>query len=349
MTTKKSVYFSEEEVRVKKYIDICSNINTKFEGCVSFRVDKNDICVNFSPAYIYSRLFSVLANDEGAITVLYLDGILDFDNIFNNPKHKKLSYTPYIDVEEDYIFCFGKNAESYLSFLHPTKQVSRYVPKYIQEKTMNESESKEYDFLITTANTSYFNEEEKLRLVNLINLTITNLEKERYTVCLRVFDDCLLSLICGFRKYDNIIDKSFSQVLNNVRAVITTPSTVGVEAMINDVPVATLLYRDSPIINQTGWYIFGNSDHKKTFDSMNKRDKDRMQFQRYLVNEYLICDDNEKGKSINFDYTDGFKSKKNRKSNIYRDLLMSKYNINLKLMIKKVLLDYKRFIRWIKS
>lgn len=69
------------------------------------------------------------------------------------------------------------------------------------------------------------------------------------------------------------------QVLQNVDAVITTPSTAAVEAMRQNLPVAQLDYHNCPHYLQTGWDIATGDHIDAALRGMAKRDPVRMHFQ----------------------------------------------------------------------
>jgi hypothetical protein len=74
--------------------------------------------------------------------------------------------------------------------------------------------------------------------------------------------------MCGFDKKNNVIEGSFSEVVTQVGAVLTTPSSISIEAMKLNKRVAHLLYRDVPITIQSAWNIHQSVDLNETLSEL---------------------------------------------------------------------------------
>jgi len=77
------------------------------------------------------------------------------------------------------------------------------------------------------------------------------------------------------------------EILNSVDAVVTTPSTSMLEAMLLGLPVALLDYHNCPRYVSAGWEIHSADQIDLVFQQMLKRDEARMLFQRNLLSDSL--------------------------------------------------------------
>ena len=78
--------------------------------------------------------------------------------------------------------------------------------------------------------------------------------------------------------------------LDAVDAVITTPSTAMLEAMIRDLPVAVLDYHGCPRYVQSGWAISRKQQIESTIVQMIERQERRMLFQRNQLYDALYLE-----------------------------------------------------------
>ena len=74
--------------------------------------------------------------------------------------------------------------------------------------------------------------------------------------------------------------KELETILGSVDAVITTPSTSMLEAMLMGLPVAVLDYHNCPRYVNAGWYIYSAEQIDIVLQQMLKRDEARMLFQQ---------------------------------------------------------------------
>ena len=91
---------------------------------------------------------------------------------------------------------------------------------------------------------------------------------------------------------DNLAGGDLHQQLEQVDAVITTPSTAVLEAMRMELPVAQLDYHNCPHYVQTGWDIAAADHITKTLTQMADREPTRMLFQRQQLADSLYLESN---------------------------------------------------------
>jgi hypothetical protein len=146
-----------------------------------------------------------------------------------------------------------------------------------------------WQFLITTAKKPYFNQREKTDLIFLIRKLTETLNHTGYSYVFRIFDSELRKALPAEAR--NLTAGRFEDVLEQVECVIGTPSSVLLQSMASARPTGTLLYRDSPLFYQTGWLVGNLQNLEETLKSMITREKTRMEFQTYSVNQNLSQED----------------------------------------------------------
>jgi len=142
----------------------------------------------------------------------------------------------------------------------------------------------QWDFLVTTAKTPYFNERERRDLTRVLERVCDALRSSERRFAVRLFDDRLIEA-AGDAHNDR--DGNFADALSRTRCVIGTPSSVLLESMLHAKPTATLLYRDGPLFHQTGWLIGCTEDLEPTFESMLTAERTRMEFQASELGKHV--------------------------------------------------------------
>lgn len=197
-----------------------------------------------------------------------------------------------------------------------------------------DAESKTGTILLTTAKTPYFNLEERARLVCLYKEVLNNCLAAFEVVEFRFFDEKLLNDIGGDASR-NKVNGAFIDTVKGYGAVITTPSTVSIEAMSLGIPVAHLDYRDSPLFCQSGWRINQSVDIPDVLTSIKNPDSNRLKFQFSEIKSFLTPDlTTEKSLATLIDLNGGEDRAVDRFYESESRLLDSRWNFNLKALGK---------------
>jgi len=216
-------------------------------------IKKYDAVISTLAHNSYVNAIIMRANKHSIPTVLIVDGIFEWNNSFNNPYLNKIGvdlYRPNIHkyiyvVADDITRAFiGRGSAKVCAILN--KRV--WGGKIMEIKTFSK-------VLITTANTPCFNNDEYLKLASLINMLVEYFKKNSIEFEVRIFDERLLDLIPLGAPYNNT-SGSFGDLIPDFSHVITTPSSIALEAMSNGLAVCQLIYRDTPLPFQSGW-LFG--------------------------------------------------------------------------------------------
>lgn len=281
-------------------------------------------------------------------TLLLFDGIAEFSNFTNNKRISKLNFDNYHPIIADNLAVVGESAKKY--FEEYGVKVLNHLPPRVN--TMSDGvyccNDQVFDFLITTANTAYYNDSEKGLLLKLLEAVVAELSNLGVSFCFRVFDESISEYL-KISEDINFIDGDFNSCLKRVRCVVTTPSSIMLDSMVQGRPVGLLLYRDSPLFIQSGWSIFLGSNLSDTFLSMMSKDKKRMTFQKCQVRENLQSF-TAKNAELSKSYFDRKEVVDFYNQNL-NNLISSKFNINFEYFFRKLYwkLKRKRIFKFIKK
>ncbi|WP_317931747.1 hypothetical protein [Halioxenophilus sp. WMMB6] len=230
------------------------------------------------------------ARQCGVYTVLLVDGIYEWANCFENPFTKKRKIYLLDPIYHDLVFlCASSQVVGYLSLCG--EDVRHMLNKSVIDRVKSDSPitAAKVDFLVATANTPYFDTYEKERLVSLLREVRLALECSGFSYLCRIPDEELRRL-AGFSEESLALCGSFTEVVQECSALISTPSSVCMQAMALGKPVAQMCYRDVPMSFQTGWLIFGGSAMSETLKKMISYDDSpqRMEYQASVVREHMM-------------------------------------------------------------
>ena len=278
-------------------------------------------------------------------TVLISDGIFEWSNSFNNKNFNNVNlYHPIIN---DYFLAVGENEANYFNFKNTITH--KFLPIRMKPKLEKIKKAGTNKFLITTANTAYHNLDEKIKLIELIQKIVQNLESLNLKYSFRIFDSDLIKNL-NIKANSNIINIDFEDCLYDFDFIITTPSSISFLAMYHERAVAHMMYRDAPIFINCGWNINNLINLKSTFKNMMKFDENRMDYQKFQVVNYLSTSsfENKNFKTIINPKEKEFTSREK----ILNDMIMSRYNINMESFFRKLYLRLKKYnsvIKFIKK
>lgn len=235
-------------------------------------------CIYHSPI---SLAATFIAKRNNIPVFYFMDGIGDISNFLGNQYTLGSGVRQLLPPLHDITFCVDNPTAVFVESMNAGAAV--YECRRVYGDGLNKlSGGKMYDFLVTTANTPFYDDGERARYVEIINKLISLLKEKKVSYCFRIFDENLIDCLdvggCA-----NIVDVSLEECLLSCSCVVTTPSSVVIMAAQLDMPVATVEYRDTPILVRGGWSLHMSMDMNKCIDSMLSLDKDRLLFQSSLL------------------------------------------------------------------
>lgn len=219
----------------------------------------------------------------GIKTIFVTDGVYDLANSFRNYLIKKYRTYLYEFLPHEYVLAVGD-----IPMKDSCSQYEKYLPKRMVSKAKIPL-PKATKVLITTANSPYFNDREKTRLITLMVEIAKYLVEKKIEALYRIYDDAVLSALevslgSGFH---NSVEMGFEDVLKDVSHVITTPSSVSITSMYHGRCVAQLIYRSESPGVQSAWNICSIDVFDEMIDSFLEPEVGLLRFQEAICKTYF--------------------------------------------------------------
>lgn len=250
------------------------------------------VCVNDWP---YGIVRCIDAARRSAIpSVVLQDGILEWRCQYENPLFGAAGGAPqHQPVMADHIACIGAHSGRQIeAWGNPGKAVVTGMPRldHLLERRMGPAERPGRRLLVMTAKTPGFTREQ-------VDTTLRSLQDlKRYLDTrpdLQVIWRVSRSLVDALgvqNTFATTASTELASLLGQVDAVITTPSTAMLEAMVLDRPVAALDYHNVPHFVPAAWTISAREHIAPTVRELILPPPSKMLFQRHcLVDELEMC------------------------------------------------------------
>lgn len=338
-----------KEVRKFLPIDEFSKLRVETNGQIYYKQRKDffkkySIIICFNAVNEYNLYIILKCRLMGIRTAFFSDGIFELSNALYNKKHKKHKlYFPLVTADFLVLTCaYGRD---FLENSNPYITVLEYLPWRINkgipdvEPNINRSNS----ILLTTARTPFFNREEFEKIIELYRDIIDIAKSMQLTIKWRIPNEDIAKAL-PLEEENALNGGTFSDVCKQVDIVITTPSSIVIEAMIHGKPTAIADYRDIPLLCYAGWKIHQGINIRETINSMLNNDKTRMEIQGNLiksVKKYQVSDYEQL--LLNLSVKSFYYEKRLVKEykTIEQSILNSPVNFNLYIFIKKILKFFK--------
>ena len=236
------------------------------------------------------------AAEQGIPTLVLADGILEYRNIFEHPDLVPGSiFQPVLGHK---IACLGKSQARFLESWgnHGKCEVvgAPRMDRYLGLKRRSRTGNQTFRILVMTANTPYFTgiQHETVR-ESLLAL-------KRFFGGHSGYGEITLEPIWRLTKglageigvesqVNDLTGVELAQVLQQVDAVITTPSTTMLEGMLLGLPVATLDFCNVPLYVQPAWRITAEPQIAATVRELIDPPAPKMLFQETTLHDALDC------------------------------------------------------------
>lgn len=233
-----------------------------------------------------------IANELGKPVIYFSDGVEDWENMINNGFLKSKGLKQHFPSYADIYFLCTQGGKGFLS--HLGKRCFFYIPKRAMVSYSDNCTSEpDFDFLVTTANSAYFNDGEFYRLCEIVKEIELVAKQKNYKLCYRIFDKKLVEYL-NIDDSLNFINGGFGEALLTAKCIITTPSTVAITSMNEGKPTGVIDYRNSPLMFQAGWRLHKSSNIFDTLEDMLSHNEEKINFQNsQLADQVHLKDVNE--------------------------------------------------------
>ncbi len=236
------------------------------------------------------------AVDQGIPTLILADGILEYRNTWEHPQLSPGAiYQPVLGHK---LACIGRSqARTVESWGNPGQCEIVGMPrldKFAGFKRRQRRAGEPFRVLVMTALTPYFTAEQHERVRQSL------LDLKSFFAGTRTIDDVRIEPIWRVTKgldaeisvdcaITDLTGRQLPDVLQSVDAVITTPSTTMLEAMLLGLPVAVLDYCNCPHYVQPAWRITAPEQIAPTFAELLDPPAPKMLFQDTTLHDALEC------------------------------------------------------------
>jgi len=238
---------------------------------------------------------------KGIATLQVMDGILEWrrtwdyeweghkiDGVINPINQPVLSHK---------IACLGKTdtriLESWGNFgkceIIGAARLDHLLHKYTCSSTTRKIDNnKKKKILVMTAKKAGFTRDQILLTTKaLIDLNSYFNKRKDIDVIWRVTQD--LDTCLGIKNtLSDFAGKELHTILENVDAVITTPSTSLIEAMLINKPVSLIDYHNCPHYFEAAWNIFSQNHIDQVVNELLNPPLSRIEYQNFLLSEHLV-------------------------------------------------------------
>ncbi|MBE0542930.1 MAG: hypothetical protein IH623_16410 [Verrucomicrobia bacterium] len=230
-----------------------------------------------------------------SIPSLYLmDGIIEWRNQWENPRFGMGGGTPYNQpVTTDKVACFGwasaRTLEAWGAMGKCELVGAPRFDHYITRPVCRTPHGGPKRLLIATANTPAFTQEQ----MSLVEASLTELAAflkqqtawEPVWRLRRGLDEKLNLTDC----FPNLRQQSLRDAFEQVDAVLTTPSTLALEAMLAGLPTGVLDYTNSPQYLPAAWCITAQAQIAGALRELEQPSSRRLNFQAEILYNHLEC------------------------------------------------------------
>jgi hypothetical protein len=267
----------------------------------SFNEFESDIILTVSDWRANIASILIEAKKRNIPTLMFQDGTLDWIIQYKGDKYGGSGGpTHFHPILTDKIATIGYQSARLISSWNEASKVEVVGFPIIQsiideidfEKKAKLITKDKVKVLVTSTRQGWFCEEQKLSFVEaLLDLNNFFSANKRFEVVWRLSRN--LSDIVGVE--NTLKDKEsyeLKDIIVDSDIVVSAQSTVVVEAMLQNKPVAIIDYLNSPQFYSTSWFITNKKQIADTIESMLSREANRMSYQDYLLNDILQLEKN---------------------------------------------------------
>ena len=263
---------------------------------VSKKARPGDLAIFYSEHFDRFRDACQRLRQNNVATLYMIDGILEWRNAWENSQHEVACPYTMRPVLAHKVACIGNSQARVLeSWGNHGKTEVIGIPRldgYSSRYKRRQPDPHQFRVLVMTAKSPAFTEQQlgvvRQSLMDLKTWHDGNREYDGRSIefVWRLTGD-LANEIGVVNQLSDLTGVELAQSLSTVDAVITTPSTALLEAMLLDLPVAVLDYHNCPHYVTSGWDICCAAHIGPTLAQLASRPETRLMFQRSQLDDAL--------------------------------------------------------------
>ena len=271
------------------------------------RAQPGDLAIFYSEHFERFRECCQQLKARNVATIYMIDGILEWRNAWENKPDEIASPYAMRPALSHKVACIGHSQARILDgWGNVGKTEIVGIPRFdhfgdpaaaITEDTNSQNDSDVFRILVMTAKTPAFTPKQYETTVQSLS-DLKNWQAQQKTIDGRRVE-FVWRLTKGLEEeievenqLTDLSGKELETILGSVDAVITTPSTSMLEAMLMGLPVAVLDYHNCPRYVNAGWYIYSAEQIDIVLQQMLNRDEARMLFQQNSLYDSVNCSAN---------------------------------------------------------
>ena len=257
----------------------------------------NDLAIFYSEHFHRFRKAWLQLHERGCHTIYAIDGILEWRNAWENRHDEPACPWTMRPVLSDKVACIGSSQARILDgWGNRGKTEVVGIPRF---DAVGDSEqlpcgdaNRPFRFLVTTAKWPAFTDQQR-RVITQSLCDLRDFFSENTRIAGRAVEVVWrvaggLDKVLGVENHlSDITGREINELLEQVDAVITTPSTVMLEAMLHDLPVTLLDYTNSPEYVHAAWTIRAREHMQPVIHQLIEPPQRRLQLQKSLLHDSL--------------------------------------------------------------
>lgn len=273
------------------------------EEVVNVATDQ-DLAIFFSEHFRRFRTAINQLKRKRCRTLYAIDGILEWRNAFENREEEPACPWTMRPVLSEKVAVIGRSQARQLSFWGNQNKIELIgLPRLdklrcldanqIEPKSLpgtDERSPAKKRILVTTAKWPGFTDEQMVNVAEgLLDLKHGLEQIEDLTTVSWRLTGGLAEKLGVENSFSNSDGEEFQEQLRSSDALITTPSTAALEAMLVGIPTAVLEYNDCPQLSESAWQIRTEQHMQRVLNEILEAPECKMAQQEFILHDTLEC------------------------------------------------------------
>lgn len=261
-------------------------------------VQAGDVCIFYNEFFTKFRECCLFAKARGCATIYAIDGILEWRNLWEFPSDSGSCLWTMRPVLADKVACIGRSQARLLeSWGNVGKCEVVGIPRFdiLRDRAPRVRSNEPFTLLIMTAKNPGFTQEQRdttQRSLMELKAWIDSYNSQNTEKILPIWRVTagLAEKIGVTNHLRETTGADLASLLQQVDAVVTTPSTAILEAMLYRLPVAILDFTNSPQYVSAAWSMTAREHFDFVIPQLMEFPESRRLLQQTLLHDHLECE-----------------------------------------------------------